>query len=335
MRKLFTLLLNLTLLLTFAQIVDAKPKNLLIYYGWLNSYGTWNNETAAQRIAQFDLVVIGDGIQLTSHGDWANTAVIIPRVKALNPNIKIFGYVTINQNFSNFKAKVDSWEANLGVHGIFFDEAGYDYGSVSTNGRAAFNDKVDYVHSTDKLCFINSWKIEHVLGNNSDVSYPDTTWNPHSYDSNLNEDDWYLLESFCVNTQAYTSSNGYESKADWKARGDKCFLTRQNYKINLAASGIIQDGHTSETALFNFHYISALMYEMDAVGTSDDYYGASSAKSKLITRPSIAGMDYKVEQQCNIEVHTADADIYMKYVRFGKLILDFSAGVQTSSITIW
>jgi len=326
----------------FATTVCAgviQPKNLLIYYGWLNSFNSsqhgWNNEKVAQEMSKYDLLVFGDGIQSTSHGDWANTSVIVPRIMALNPDVKIFGYVTVYQSFANFKSKVDEWETNLGIHGIFMDEAGYDYGSTTTNGRQAFNDKVDYVHSTDKLCFVNAWKIEHILGNNSDASYPDSTWNPNGYDSNLNEDDWYLLESFCVNTAAYTGSGGYESKTDWVARGNKAFDTRQNWKINLATVGIIADGHASETTLFNFHYTSAIMYELDAVGSANTYYGASDAVTKFIARPDISGINYLTDQRCNIKVHASDSDVYMKYVGFGKLLLDFSSGAQTSSITNW
>jgi hypothetical protein len=67
-----------------------KPKDLLIYYGWLNPFNSaingWSNEKVAQDFAKYSVLVFGDGIQDPSHGDYSNTQVIISRVKALNPN---------------------------------------------------------------------------------------------------------------------------------------------------------------------------------------------------------------------------------------------------------
>ena len=91
-----------------------KPKNLLVYYGWLNSFNSaqnsWTNEKVAQEMAQYDLLVFGAGIADSTHGDYSNTKVIIPRIKALNPNVKMFGYVSLNQTEANFESEVDEWD---------------------------------------------------------------------------------------------------------------------------------------------------------------------------------------------------------------------------------
>jgi hypothetical protein len=122
-----------------------SPMDILFYYGWLNSFNystnSWNNEKIAKDMAKYNYLVFGDGIQAPTHGDYANTQIIIPRIQALNQHAKIFGYVSVNQTLSSFQTKVDQWN-NLGVDGIFMDEAGYDYGKT----RSEFNDIVDYVH---------------------------------------------------------------------------------------------------------------------------------------------------------------------------------------------
>ena len=311
-----------------------RPDDLLIYYGWLNSFNSasngWDNEKVAQEMAKYDLLVFGDGIQNSGHGDYANTTTIIARIKALNPNAKIFGYVTVNQTLANFESKADDWD-DLEVHGIFMDEAGYDYGKT----RSEFNDRVDHVHNLTnaKLCFANAWNFDHILGTENDASYPNTTYNSGSVASNLTENDYALLESFPINTTAYSGNGGYESKTDWLARGEKAVALREDFDIKLVGSGIIADGDADESDLFEFGFISALMFSLEGFGTSDTLYGASSAKTKYITRPDISGVDKIWSLTPVVKVHNSDADVYMRYVDNAKLELDFSSGNQTSSIT--
>ncbi len=313
-----------------------KPDNLLIYYGWLNSFNSavnsWNNELVAQDMAKYNIIVLGDGIQTPTHGDYSNTQTIIARIKVLNPRAKIFGYVTIYQSLANFQTKVDDWNT-LQVHGIFLDEAGYDYGSVATNGRVAFNTKVDYVHNKtySNLCFANAWNFDNILGTANDASYPNTTWNPDLIASNLTQNDYCLLESFAVNTLSY--GNDYEVKSDWLYRGQKAAALRETYGTNLVASCVIEDGHADTTALMDFAYISSMIFGLEGVGSSDHYYGASSAKTAFLTRPDVSQLGKIYELSPSVQVDIMDSDVYHRYVQFGKLSLDFSTGAQTSSIT--
>ncbi len=321
------------------QIIKAgyqKPSNLLIYYGWINSFNSsvnsWTNEKVAQDMAKYDLIVLGDGVQDSGHGDYSNTEIVIARIKALNPRAKIFGYVTINQSLANFETKVDGWET-LQIHGILLDEAGYDYGTTTTNGRDAFNTKVDYVHGQTyaKLCFANSWNMDHIIGTTNDASYPNTTWNPNVVASNLTYNDYYLLESFAINTLSYGSN--YEVKTDWAYRGVKAQTHRYNYGINLVASCVIQDGHTDASDLLNFAFTSAMMFALEGFGSSDDYYGASSAKNTFLARPDVTALGEVYLLSTTVQVDIGDSDVYHRYVQFGKLSLDFSSGAQISSIT--
>ena len=312
-----------------------KPDNLLIFYGWPNSFNSavngWNNEKVAQEMARYDLIVLGDGIQNSGHGDYSNTSVIIPRIKALNPRAKIFGYVTINQTLSNFQTKVSEWDT-LQVHGIFLDEAGYDYGSVSTNGREAFNEKVDYVHGKtySNLCFANTWNFDHILGTTNDASYPNTSYNSNLVASNLTQNDYVLLESFAVNSASYT--NDYETASNWTVRGSKACSLRETYGINVVGSCVIEDGHADTTALLNFAFTSAMMYNLEGFGSSDIYYGASSAKNTFIPRPDVSNIGNIYELSPSVQQDVSDSDVYHRYTQFGKLSLDFSTGAQTSTI---
>jgi hypothetical protein len=313
-----------------------RPDDLLIYYGWMNSFNSgdngWNNENVAQDMAKYNLLVFGDGVQNPGHGDYSNTTTIISRIKELNPRAKIFGYVTTNQSLANFQTKAGQWD-DLEVHGIFMDESGYDYGTVGTNGREAFNTKVDYVHNlTDaNLCFVNSWNMDHIIGTANDGSYPNSTWNPNGVESNLTYNDYYLLESFAVNSVAY--GNDYESASDWVTRGSKAINHRATYGINLVGSCVIENSHASGDDLFQFAFISALMWSLDGFGSSDQLYGASSAAVDYWSRPDVTGVGRVYSLNASVQNDVDDSDVYIRFLDFAKLLLDFSSGAQTSSIT--
>lgn len=309
-----------------------KPKNLLIYYGWLNAFNSadngWDNEKVAKDLAKYNLIVLGDGIQDPGHGDFANSQIIISRVKELNGDALIFGYVTVNQDLSTFTTKAGQWN-DLAVQGIFMDEAGYDYSKT----RDEFNERVNLIHnqSDANVCFANAWNIDNVLGLEEDASYPNSTFNSDLNDSALDEQDWYLLESYPINTDSY--AGGYEPQADWKVRGEKAVERRNQFFINLAGSGIINDDNASGQALFDFGFISACMFSLEAFGTSDSSYGSGSAKSKFWTRPDTVGMGQMPKYAITIADDTGDA--YWRYVEFGKFMLDFTSGAESSSITKW
>lgn len=96
------------------------PKYLAVYYGWpsLVENSNGNVTKASSWFQQFDLIVFGDGIWKTSHGDHANTQTIITNVKASGK--KVFGYVDLGvtkQNLSQTQMQqaVDGWVA-MGVN---------------------------------------------------------------------------------------------------------------------------------------------------------------------------------------------------------------------------
>jgi hypothetical protein len=312
-----------------------KPDNLLIYYGWINSFNSsvnvWNNEKVAQDMAKYNIIVLGNGLADSDHGDYSNTTTVVARIKVLNPNTKIFGYVSVNQSLANFEDEVDEWEV-LEVHGIFLDEAGYDHGSTTTNSRTAFNTKVDYIHGQPyaNLCFANSWNMDHVIGTANDASYPNTTWNSDVVESNLTYNDYCLLESFAVNSDAYT--NDYETNTDWLYRCEKSIAHRNTYGINLGGSCIIEDAHSDSTALIDFAYIASMMYNLDAFGSSDIYYGANSAKNTFLIKPDISGLGIVYELSPTVEVEVGDSNVYHRYTQFGQLTVDFSSGSQAYNI---
>lgn len=307
-----------------------KPKNILFYYGYLNSFNSavngWDNNKVAKDLSKYKCIVLGDGIANSGHADYANAVAIFARLKEIREDIEVFGYVSLNQSYEDFRTKVEEWE-NLGdiehvIDGIFIDEAGYDFGNASTNGRVAFNQKVDLCHSKGLRCFINAWNVDHVLYTNNDPSYPNATYNPDLIESELENNDIYLFESLGVNTLSYSGNSGYEDKTNWKARVDKALAIKESGQVLIAGVSVIDEGDPNDQAFFNFSYVSALMAELDYFGSSSHNYGAGGAVS-FYERMDIAELALN-GMEGNIYQDETDTDIFYKYLENGRLLLDFS-----------
>jgi hypothetical protein len=226
------------------------------------------------------------------------------------------------------KGCLDNVHFGTHIDGIFMDEAGYDFGTVTTNGREAFNKKVDFIHSKGGHCFVNAWNVDHVLGTVNDPNFPNTTWNPDRRDSNLNPDDWYLLESFSYGDFGPGGGLQHEPGAQWKTRGDRAGVYRT--KVQLASSCQIADTDPAGQTVFNFIFTAARMFSLDAAGSSDKDYGPVTARAKLWIRPEDHS---KVAKEGTIQIAN-DALKYMRYFAGARLTCNFTVGSESSEIKI-
>lgn len=315
------------------QIVESRyfrPNDMLVYYGWLSGFNALgNNELVSQELARYGVLVFGSGLADPTHGDYANTVSIVNRVKALKPTVQIFGYVQTPLPLGTFQSQADDW-VTLGVSGVFMDEAGYDYGTT----RADFNARVDYIHDAGLVVMANAWNQDHIAGAVEDPTYPNATYNPSSVPSSLNFNDWYLLESAPINTQAYVGTGGYQSRFDWAVRAIKAVGHRATFGFNTAACGIIDDANLNGQDLFDFGFVAALMFSFEAWGVSDESYGAATGKGKWWDRPDVHGMGLWswLNPSVQSDLVVGQEDVYHRYAQFGRLSLDFSSGAQESTI---
>lgn len=256
--------------------LSGLPKDLLIYYGYPSSFNYPANsyvlENVAKDMAQYNMIAFGDGIADTGHTDHANFRTIIARLKALKPGIKLFGYVSSYQSLTLFKASTDKWSAIPEMDGILLDECGYDWGTT----RATFNEQVDYIHASGcPIVFANGWWMRHLVGTQNDHLYPNSTFNPLLLPSTMTAEDWYLLESFPVNTNAYASTNGYCIMYDWTVKGQEAVALRGEFGVKIANVSMIDYNDATAETRFRFHQLTALMYSLDAQGSSNTLYGSS------------------------------------------------------------
>lgn len=104
-------------LLTVMSVSTVKvPKYLAIYYGWpsLVEKSEGDLTKASNWFQQFDLIVFGDGIWKTTHGDHLNTKIITQNL--ITHNKKVFGYVDLGVSTENLtetemQEAVNGWSA--------------------------------------------------------------------------------------------------------------------------------------------------------------------------------------------------------------------------------
>lgn len=244
-----------------SKAVDLTVKHLkylCVYYGWPSDVNGSNGDLAkaTSAFSKYDLIVFGDGIWKTSHGDHANTTTIIGNLNAAGK--AAYGYIdlgvsTQNLSIDDMKTAVDGWSA-MGVKGIFWDDAGYDYNTT----RARQDTMFSYCHQRGLSVIVNAWNPDDVMGGNGVM---------------LDSSDIYLLESYLI------SGNKYTSLASWKSKADKCAAYEVSLGIKMACLSSGNSGITSTyntTNQFSQAWTGAAMYNFDYFQATDNMYSAAN-----------------------------------------------------------
>ena len=260
-------------------------RKLLIFYGIPININAINDaDYAAGYLAQYDDVVLGAGLQAPAHANYASTTSIITKTKTLNPNIIIWGYVDIgvnapgnNYSLGTMQTQIDQW-MTAGATGIFLDDAGYDF-AVS---RARQNSVIDYVHGKNVGAFINAWTIGDVFS-----SAVNATYNSGGVATHADSRDAYLLESWAINTVAYSGS--YALFSDLKTRGDNARTYRSSLGVRMYASHVAPVTGTTTTDFANFLGIAeclAHIWRLNGFGVQSPNYSASGVDTNIVKKPS-------------------------------------------------
>ncbi len=167
----------------------ARLQWLGIYYGWPSGAGGARSvEEAAARLGSFEVLVLGGGLERPQHGDHERTRAILTRLEG----VEVFGYIPLGQatglDEKAIAASILAWKA-MGVRGIFFDEAGYDFGNTRARQRAAFA----AAHREGLKVFANAFQPDDLFADGRDAQH-----NPRGEKAGLAAGDAYLYESFGV-----------------------------------------------------------------------------------------------------------------------------------------
>jgi len=298
------------------------PDELAIYYGFpsLVNGSAGDLDAAAAVFGEYDIVVFGDSLQFpqytgepgqipyygcdqNSHFDHDNTVEIIARLKTPPNETVAYGYVSIGGEntawlcppedpvpapltMAEIKSRVDSW-ADMGVTGIFLDEAEYGFGC----SRERQNEVVDYVHGKGLSVFINAWDpddvfkaevVNEVLYTTGYLAgtYSTIQMNPEAAPTHLGADDIYLHESFQIIVSQF------QDPADWVTKSDKALSFKNQFDTRMATVTTVSANDPGfDQSKFDYAWWSTLLYGFDAMGWGELFFSASDNSLPSRTRP--------------------------------------------------
>jgi hypothetical protein len=219
--------------------VAVPPRRLAIYYGYPSLVEGAGGDVprAVRTFAEYDTIVFGDGLELGKasadaglRAEYQRLTQLIPALHATARKPAIYGYIDLGRSQNLVDAeivrRIDEWR-QLGVDGIFYDEAGRDFGVTPSRRRAA----VRATHERKLLAFMNAFDPDDLF---------DAAGAPGSSGEGdpgaLGARDALLLESFAVREGVLQSADATSKRAatafKWRARtGIKVFAvttTRSN-----------------------------------------------------------------------------------------------------------
>lgn len=281
MKKISKLISSAASFLFRTKDANYQPYKLLIYYGVPQLVNhSRNNELAAQVFSRYDYIVFGADLENLDNEFHTSTKNIISDIYAKNPNAIVFGYIdlgvsTNNFPFSDIKNRTDQW-ASMGAKGIFLDDAGYDFQVP----RDRLNTSLEYIHSMNMSAFVNAWNADDIM-----ADLVDPIFNPSGTPTQMGSKDFYLLESFFVNTSAYESNDGCAANGDYKTRGDTAVYYRNKLGVKMLATNIVDYSSYSGAQVRKFFKMSetaAAIFSLDGYGLSPLEYSASGTSANIV-----------------------------------------------------
>jgi hypothetical protein len=242
---------------------------LAIYYGWPSSLNSdlnqWNSQRVAADFARYSLVVLGAGLEETTHGDHENTKAIITRAKEINPSMRFVGYVTI-RSLENPVSKIQKWKL-MGVEGVFLDEMGFDYLVVMdqlspAQARSKQNTWLQAVHNEGLFAMMNAWNPDDLFQSNDTLPSLGAT-----------SQDYYLFESFF---QTFSNS-GVQPFSDFLQKVQKARQARERYGIKFAAVNTRAEEDLFSPKDWLTLQLAARFFDISAIGWGYPTFSASSA----------------------------------------------------------
>ena len=149
----------------------SPPKRLAIYYGYpsLVEGAAGDLLRAADTFARYDVIVFGDGLELGGASSDPGLRAEHQRLKRLVPLLRVapgaprlYGYIDLGRSQQlaerEIVRRIDAWH-HLGIDGIFFDEAGNDFGVTAARRAAA----VRAVHDGALSAFMNAFNPDDLF----------------------------------------------------------------------------------------------------------------------------------------------------------------------------
>ena len=268
----------------------AVGARLAIYYGYpsLINSAKGDVEKAASAFSAYDVVVLGDGLEFPDRqpgryppGDpeeHQKVLSIISAVRDRKPETRFYGYVCLGDIPSpkgertaltpaQLEERVRLWK-QMGVAGIFLDEAGYDFTVVT---RERQNMAVKIIHELGLSAFMNAYFLDHLFSLEDKLPHVDgPAKNPDHLPPLLDRRDLFLLESFLVR------NGNYESVSEWQARLNLALKYRRRYGAQIFATTTTTEQEPFSAEEFNYAWWTAHLYDLDGFGWGEPDFAALS-----------------------------------------------------------
>ena len=277
-----------------------SPAALAIYYGYpsLINGASGNVDRAVAAFADYDVLVLGDGLQFADldarrrpagagPDEHRRTRAIIERLRARSASMQVYGYVDLGNTQDLAIDEIGRrarlwWE--MGVTGVFLDEAGYDFGVTRERQNAA----IDAIHGLGLSAFVNAFNPDDVFNPSPVPLNAVGGGNPSGLATRLGARDAYLLESFQVRL------GQPETWAAWSSRTRKAIAYRDRYHTRMfGVATTTADTESQAAGLFPYVWWSAALWGLDGIGWGEpDFSGSSSRLSprhRTIDRQLLAG----------------------------------------------
>ena len=301
------------------------PARLAIYYGYpsLVNGSAGNIEKASAIFAKYDIMVLGDGLEFgevdrgripqgAGTAEHDNTQRIISLLKTRSPRTAIYGYVCLGstQHLSQaeLQHRIKLWNL-MDVHGIFLDEAGYDYGVT----RERQNGAIAYVHQLGLSAFLNAFRPDDLFSTERQPLNSAGGGNPQGIPAVLGNRDIFLLESFQINNGAY------ETAVHLAERTGRAVLYRERYGSRIMAVTTTVSGSSSSLAeQFDYAWGSAFLWSLNGFGWGSPSFGSAD---NMLAISSCNQLSATMPKRFLSSVHVADAAFWRETTE-GRLVLD-------------
>ena len=166
------------------------------------TYLDWHSDLMFFEFMHFDDIVFSYDLFEQGHRDNPYMPALISKLKSYNPNIMIYGYVTLDREDMLLDDVIHYFDifSNYSLDGVFLDEAGYKKDSNDNRDYTKRNHQIEVIQEAHNRSFqviINNYRPEESLG----TSYGENQ-------TNLREGDMYLMESCIVSQGEWTPAIG-------------------------------------------------------------------------------------------------------------------------------
>ncbi len=237
-------------------------QKIAIYYGYpsLVNDSAGNLEKAAAIFSAFDIVILGANLEKEGnllspkHDDHDNTQTLIGQA----PQTAFFGYLNLGLSnsfplsFEEIKTRIGLWK-KMGVKGIFFDAAGFEFGV----NRKRQNEAFKWVHKEDLRVFINANKPEDIFEKTEGLAPV------------VQEGDLYLFEDFVF-------ANDQFQDADYiREKGDKIRHYKEKFQIKTFGTSTFGNLTALPKQSLDFVFYCARLLNSDGICITDPNHSAS------------------------------------------------------------